>query len=214
MDLYNVGDLLHLPKFWARWNTTKQRKRHVCIRENLPTSILGQYYILENPNTCNLDPDVSRLRFALTGSEAKHRVNPLQLKVLQQHDTITVHFRSGGKVGRSDSFASEVLEVTRQLNCLHSKPCRIVVLTRLHAQKVAVTVTKGGIQRMRGDLILFKSSLHKKHINATVEFWRRGNRRTDDDLFLIAMASHLIAHHGGFSALAGILSHGRVYFTS
>ena len=209
---YNVGDLLHMPRFWASWNTTKQRERHVCIRENLPTSIVGQYYTLENPNTCNLDPDVSRLRFALMGSETKNRVNPLQLKVLQQQDTITVHLRSGDKLGQSDSFASEVLEVTRQLNCLHSKPCRIVVLTRLHAQKVAIT--KGGIQRMRGDLILFKSSLHKRHINATVEFWRGGNRRTDDDLYLIAMASHLIVHHGGFSALAGILSHGRVYFSS
>jgi len=209
---YNVGDLLHMPVFFTYWNTSKQKERHVCIQEKLPTSIVGQYYTLKNPKTCNLDPDVTRLRLALTGSEAKHRVNPLQVKALQQQDTITVHLRSGDKVGQSDALASEVLEVTRQLNCLHSKPCRIVVLTRLHAQRVSLT--KGGIGRMRGDLIGFKESLHKRHINATVEFWRGGSRRTDDDIFLTAMASHLVVHHGGFSALAGILSHGLVYFSS
>jgi len=216
---YNLGDLLNMPTYSMSWNTTFQKWRHVWIRENMPTSIVGQYYTFRNPNMasgalppCNLDPDVGRIRQAFAASEAKNRVNPLQLRALQQQDTITIHLRSGDRSGQSDSFASEVLKVARQLNCLHSKPCRLVVMTWLHAHRK--TLTKKAIKRMRGDLVLFESSLRKRHINATVEFWRGGSRRTDDDLFLMAMASHLIVHHGGFSALGGILSHGVVYFSS
>jgi len=195
--LYNIGDLLNMPYFWAGWkpiNNLDEEQNSDNVKnlpkllENNKHSILYNYYTTRPYD--EVIPNVDRIRRSVDQYIDENKSNDAlqeSINIVSHDKTLTVHIRSGDK-----SFEIYFIDIMNKVSENYDK---IVILSGVHA----TADFEQARQNLNASLELAKEKSQKELI---INF-----EKPDIHLSLMRSASNLLLHKGGFSILGGLLFH-------
>ena len=200
---YNLGDILNMPVFWAKWTLFHSITDLSVVASQLPKSIAGLYYHFRSDElgAVSDDPIVPyrpRLLCAVNESIASRPELQLMLQTLQDDSVLCVHVRSGDYIQVTNDFLRAIEHLSKQF-------AKIVVLSGVHCngneQFIALNKTK------------LNHCLYK--IRALVPHAIFDFNHSDAHVCYMARARNLLVHTGGFSILGSLVFSGkRLYVTS
>ena len=200
---YNLGDILNMPVFWAKWTSFHSIADLSVVASQLPQSIAGLYYncrsdglgaVADDP----IVPHRPRLLCAVNESIAAQPELQPMLRLLQDDSVLCVHVRSGDYGPMTPDFLRAIEHLSKQF-------AKIVVLSGVHCngneQFIALNKTK------------LNHCLYK--IRALVPHAIFDFNHSDAHVCYMARARNLLVHTGGFSILGSLVFSGkRLYVTS
>jgi hypothetical protein len=200
--IYNIGDLLNMPSYWAGWNRNPHDTQDVynhykemCIK--FINSILNNYCNLRTDETEPI-PNIGRIRDSVD-LYIKNNYNYLDnlIKKVQDPKTLCVHLRSGDKGIVEDSFINTINTLSNNYN-------KIIIFAGIHSD-----TRFNDLESSKNNLL---TSISKIVINKDIEI---NLELADIHLCLMRRAHNLLIHKGGFSILGSILFSGtNLYATS
>jgi hypothetical protein len=193
--VYNIGDLLNMPSYWAGWGRNPHNNEHgynifkdAC--KKFDNSIFYNY--------CNsrIDesepiPNINRIRESVD-LYIENNYNNLDrlIKKVKDPNTLCVHLRSGDKGIVEDSFIESI-------NTLSNKYDKIIIFAGIHSD-----TEHNGLDDSKNNLLISISKIViDKDIDINLE-------NADIHLCLMRCANNLLLHKGGFSILGSILFSG------
>lgn len=197
---YNIGDLLNMPFLDDRWgqnklhDSTEKLDRMVLMATLCPNTILSQYTDTRPPD--EPVPNIPRIRHSVETFCQKH-VNEMSnlLRLVQQPSTLTVHIRTGDCMT-----GGSYLEIIKRMS---RKFSNVLILGGIHKDQMFARHSQ-------------KVSQFLSTMNQLLTLGRNFvlvMNTPDVHLCLMQNASHLLVHHGGFSALGAIVAKGKVFYT-
>jgi hypothetical protein len=197
---YNLGDLLNMPYLQGAWRRSPHNdpaglERMCRIASMCPSSILA-IYCRDRPADEPV-PCIPRLRAAVmeySGIEPHAPSDELR-SLLKDPRCVCVHVRTGD-VDAGGVFKAAVLNLSKEFE-------RVILLSGVHLD-----------QHFKSHEL--KKKILVQDVNAMLQSSKNAYLYLDHpDAHLCAMmlASNLLVHRGGFSAIGAIIATGRVYAT-
>ena len=204
---YNIGDLLNMPSFWAKWgrnphsNENYYNDQYKLSCQHYTESILSYYDKLRIDETEPI-PNIPHIREAVY--EYGKKVSCLRsmcdkTKIIDP-STLCIHIRSGDKGIIEPEFIQTILDISKSYDTL-------IIMSGIHADqrtqsfessKDALLHSIGIIQ----DFILDKTII----IDLSC---------ADLHIWYMSQAKNLLIHKGGFSQIGGLVFSGdHLYITS
>ena len=214
--LYNLGDLFNMPSYSSQWSGTwpktqraarlLDKGRQLALQKN--QSLLAFYY-RDNNDFLSPDaryPNVSRLRLAVGEFGRQYIANNASphFVAARKNSTLLVHVRSGDIGNISTDFVQCVLNLSVSFDMT-------ILMGGVHANNNKMWLSKEiALNNFAKDMHHLVRESHKRGINAVIHY----GKNPDADLYLMSIASNLLLHRGGYSALGGLLNSGKTFFYS
>lgn len=198
--IYNIGDLLNMPSFFANWNNNPHNNQNLYNAFNK----MGSYYkgsILniykttrENEDLSESIPNIDRLRLSVDTFKINNNINNTNIN----KNSLYIHLRSG------DKGVVEPLFI-RYIKYLSSKYQKIVILVGIHSEQ-----RREKIVNSKKNLEISLNRIKNNGIEFSVDY-----NTPDNHLCIMRNCNNLLVHKGGFSILGSLLFKGKnLYITS
>jgi len=191
---YNIGDLLNMPYLCDIWPTTTGTQTMYDVSQVCRNSVLD-IYCHTKPKQ-EIVPNIPRIIGSVQTYLKKNQKNLSNiLKLVRKKKCLCVHVRSGDLIV-DDAYIKIIHKLSRKFKY-------VVLLSGIHLDQYFFDhATK--IQN-------FLSTMnHILTLNKNVYLYLD---KPDNHLCIMKVASHLLIHHGGYSALGSILVTGKLYIT-
>jgi len=197
---YNLGDLLNMPCLQGAWQRSPHHNPSGLARMHRvaamwPSSILALY--CRGRPADEPVPSIPRLRAAVReyGAMQPHAPGDALRAILRDPRCLCVHVRTGD-MDAGDAFTTGVSKLSKEFE-------RVILLAGLHLDQ-----RYRSHQDKKKALVQEVSALLRSCRNAYLYL-----DHPDAHLCAMLLASNLLVHRGGFSALGAIVATGRVYAT-
>ena len=194
---YNLGDILNMPVFWAKWTSFKSHHDLSVVASQLPQSIAGLYYncqsnglgaVADDP----LIPHRPRLLCAVNDRIAAQPEIQAILQTLQDDSVLCVHVRSGDYGPVTDDFLRTLVHLSKQFP-------KIIVLSGVHCNG-----DQKFIEQNKAKLSQCLDKIRAIIPRAIFDF-----NHPDAHVCYMARARNLLVHTGGFSILGSLVFSGK-----
>jgi hypothetical protein len=201
---YNLGDILNMPVFWAKWwKSFTSHNDLAAVASQLPQSIAGLYYncrsdglgaVADDP----LIPYRPRLLCAVNDRiAAQPEIQPI-LQMLQDDSVLCVHVRSGDYGPVTNHFLRTLSHLSKQFP-------KIIILSGVHCNG-----DEQFIAQNKAKLNQCLDKIRKIIPHAMFDF-----NHPDVHVCCMARARNLLLHTGGFSILGSLVFSGKnLYITT
>lgn len=194
-NVYNIGDLLNMPSYWAGWNKNPHNNEY---KYNLFKDACNKFNNSILYNYCNsrIDksepiPNINRIRDSVD-LYIVNNYNNLEhlIKKVKDPNTLCVHLRSGDKGIIEESFINTIHTVSNNYD-------KIIIFAGIHSD-----TEFNDLESSKDNLLISISKIViDKDIDINLE-------NADIHLCLMRCANNLLLHKGGFSILGSILFSG------
>ena len=213
--VYNLGDLFNMPSYSTQWSSswpkmqrsarTLDQAQKLAIQNN--QSLLALYF-RDNSDSLSPDaryPNLSRIALAVQEFGKQHIANHASahsFAVLRKNTTLLVHVRSGDIGHIHPDFVQCVLNISARFNMT-------ILMGGVHVHSNKQWYPKDiALNNIAMEMHHLVRECHKMGISAFIHY----GKNPDADLYMMSIASNLLLHRGGYSALGGLLNKGNTFF--
>jgi len=197
---YNIGDLLNMPSLYGIWGQNPHASENGLNRMNIlgnayKNSVLWHYCTNRKSNS-EIVPNVDLIVESVKKftEENVHSYRDI-MEIAKDPETCCVHVRSGDK-GTEDDFVEIISNISKKYK-------RIILLSGIHLDTF-FSDNQTKITNYQNTI----NSILSKNENIFVFL-----NSADVHLSIMASASNLLLHKGGFSCLGSIVSTGNLFVT-
>jgi len=197
---YNIGDLFNMPSLHGnlKFNYDYKKKlinQAIGISKLYKNSIL--FYYFENKPKTEEVPNISRIENSVKKYFELNKDNFKDiLDIVIDKNNLCIHLRSGDKIC-NDDFKKIIIEQYKKFQ-------KIIILCGIHLDET-YNNNNEKVNNLLNDLNSILSA--NKNIYVYLD-------KPDIHICLMYMASNLLVHQGGFSAIGSIVCTGNVFYTN
>jgi hypothetical protein len=197
---YNLGDLLNMPSLLGIWNQKPHHDSYSLYRMNLlgdmyNDSILS-YYCLNRENNDEIVPNINLIVNSTQSFIEKNTDTYKHIfDIVKDPENCCVHIRNGD-CRTEDDYINLVINLSHKFK-------KIIILSGVHLDTY-FSDNENKIKNFKNTI----NSILEKNENIFILL-----ESVDIHLSIMAKASNLLLHKGGFSCLGSIVSSGNLFIT-